>query len=54
MAEFENDVKKNLFITMLLAIINDLDASFSSNILEIEKVFLEDGDEEYDEDLEFF
>jgi len=70
--ELENKEGKNLFITMLLAIINDLekwlqiifieqsaedihylDASFSSNVLEIEQVFLESTDEDED-DLEFF
>jgi len=69
--EFENKENKTLFITMLLAIINDLekwlqiifidnstddihylDASFSSNILEIEQIFLEC--DENDDDLEFF
>ena len=68
---FENEDNKSLFITMLLAIINDLekwlrvifidhstddihylDASFSSNILEIENIFLVDDDD--DDDLEFF
>ena len=73
--EFQNQNNKSMFITMLLAIINDLekwlqiifidhttkdihylDASFSSNILEIEKVFYEeeDDDEEDEDDLEFF
>ena len=70
MEEFENQDNKSMFVTMLLAIINDLekwlevifveqstedihylDASFSSNILEIEKVFIEDDDEG---ELEFF
>ena len=69
--EFESQEKKAMFITMLLAVINDLekwlkvifiehstedihylDASFSSNILEIEQVFYEDEDD--DDDLEFF
>jgi len=71
--EFENEAGKNLFITMFLAVINDiekwlqvifidqstedihyLDASFSSNILEIEQVFLECDDDDDDDDLEFF
>lgn len=69
--EFQNEANKSMFITMLLAIINDLekwlevifveqstedihylDASFSSNILEIEKVFVEEDEDEGD--LEFF
>ncbi len=72
-SEFENEAGKNLFITMFLAVINDiekwlqvifidqstedihyLDASFSSNILEIEQVFLECDDDDDDDDLEFF
>jgi len=65
--------KKNMFSTMLIAIINDLekwikvifvdqstqdihyfDASFSSNILEIESIFSDTDDEDFDDDLEFF
>jgi len=73
--EFENQEQKSMFITMLLAVINDLekwlkvifiehstddihylDASFSSNILEIEQVFFQkdNDDDEDDDDLEFF
>jgi len=69
--EFENEEPKTLFVTMLLAIINDLekwlrvifvdqstedihylDASFSSNVLEIEQVFFESDED--DDDLKFF
>ena len=72
--EFEDKSGKELFITMMLAVINDLekwlqvifidhstedihylDASFSSNILEIEQAFLNSQDDDGDEDdLEFF
>jgi len=66
---------KNMFSTMLIAIVNDLeqwikvifvkqstqdihyfDASFSSNILEIESIFVskDEEDEDFDDDLEFF
>jgi hypothetical protein len=71
----EDQEKKALLATMLLAIANDFekwmrvvfieqstmdvhyfDASFSSNILEIENIFLvdDDYDEDGDDDLEFF
>jgi len=71
--EFENQEGKSLFITMLLAVINDLekwlkvifiehttddihylDASFSSNILEIEQIFYVCNEDEDEDDLEFF
>ncbi|WP_457749551.1 hypothetical protein [Sulfurimonas sp.] len=73
--DLQDTDKKNMFCTMLIAIVNDLekwikvifveqstqdihyfDASFSSNILEIESIFTcnDEEDEDFEDDLEFF